>query len=41
MTTMNWLTLLKEIIAVSSQNHMKPMNTVCEQNAELLEFKEG
>jgi hypothetical protein len=27
MTTINWLTLFKEIIAVYSENHMKPINT--------------
>jgi hypothetical protein len=27
----------KEIIAVYSKNYMKPINTICGQNAELLE----
>jgi hypothetical protein len=26
-TKINWLTLFKEIIAVYSENHMKPINT--------------
>jgi hypothetical protein len=34
-TTINWLTLFKEIIAVYSESHMKPMNTLCGQTAEL------
>jgi hypothetical protein len=28
-TTINWLTLFKEIIAVYSENHAKPINTKC------------
>jgi hypothetical protein len=28
--------LFKEIIAVYSENHTKPLNTLCGQNAELL-----
>jgi hypothetical protein len=28
-TKINWLTLFKEIIAVYSENHMKPINTKC------------
>jgi hypothetical protein len=28
-TKINWLILLKEIIAVYSENHMKPINTKC------------
>jgi hypothetical protein len=35
-TKINWLTLLKEIIAVYSENHTKPINALCGQNAELL-----
>jgi hypothetical protein len=33
--------LFKEIIAVYSENHMKPINTLCGKNAELLIVKEG
>jgi hypothetical protein len=28
-TKINWLTLFKEIIAVYSENHTKPINTEC------------
>jgi len=28
-TKTNWLTLFKEIIAVHSENHAKPINTKC------------
>jgi hypothetical protein len=38
-TKINWLTLFKEIIAAYFENHTKPMNTFCEQNAELLIVK--
>jgi hypothetical protein len=34
-TEINWLMLFREIIAVYSENHTKPINTFCEQNAEL------
>jgi hypothetical protein len=34
-TNINWLTLFKEMIAVYSENHMKPLN------AELLNIKVG
>jgi hypothetical protein len=40
-TEINWLTLFKEIIAVYSQNHMKGINTLCGQNAEVLVIKAG
>jgi hypothetical protein len=33
-TKINWLTLFKEIIAVYSENHMKYISSLCEQNAE-------
>ena len=33
------LVLYREIIAVYSQIHTKHINTVCEQNVELLNFK--
>jgi hypothetical protein len=36
MTTINWLTLFKEIIAFYCENRTKPINTLCGQNAELL-----
>jgi hypothetical protein len=41
MTTIDWLTLFKEIIAVYSENHIKPTNRLCGQNAELLNVKAG
>jgi hypothetical protein len=37
----NWLVLLKEIIALYSENNLKPTNTLCGQNAKLLIVKEG
>jgi hypothetical protein len=37
----SWLTLFKEIIAVYSENHTKPINTLCRQNAELLIAEAG
>jgi hypothetical protein len=40
-TKINWLMLFKEIIVVCSGNHMKPINTLCGQNAELLSAKAG
>jgi hypothetical protein len=33
--------LFKGIITVYSENHMKPMNTLCGQKAELLNVKAG
>jgi hypothetical protein len=33
--------LFREIIIVYSENHTKPMNTLCGQNAELLIIKVG
>jgi hypothetical protein len=41
MTTINWSSLFREIIAVYSENHTKPINTLCGQNAELLDVKTG
>jgi hypothetical protein len=41
MTTVNWLTLFKKIIADYSKNHKKSINTLCGQNAELLALKVG
>jgi hypothetical protein len=35
MTTINWLTLFKEIITVYSENHTKPLNTLCWSNEEI------
>jgi hypothetical protein len=37
-TKINWLTLFKfkDIIAVYSENHTKSTNTLCGQNAEIL-----
>jgi hypothetical protein len=40
-TKINWLMLFKEIIPVYSENHMKPINTLCGQNTELLIVKAG
>jgi hypothetical protein len=37
----NWLTLFKEVIAVCSENCMKSVNTLCGQNAELLNIEVG
>jgi hypothetical protein len=39
MTTIIWLMLFKEIVAVYSENHAKHIKTVCVQNAELLTVK--
>jgi hypothetical protein len=41
MTTINLLILFREIIGVLSENHTKPINTLCGQNAELLIIKAG
>jgi hypothetical protein len=38
-TTINWLTLFKEIIAVYSENHMKHINALCGQNDNFLNVK--
>jgi uncharacterized membrane protein len=35
------MVLFKEIIAVYHQNHMKPINSLTRQNAELMIVKEG
>jgi hypothetical protein len=35
------VTMFKEIIIVNSENHMKPINTFCAQNTELLIVKAG
>jgi hypothetical protein len=40
-TRINWLMLFREIIAVFSENHMIPINTLCGQTAELLIVKAG
>jgi hypothetical protein len=39
MTTINWLMLFREIIAVFSENYVKPTNMLCGQNTELLIVK--
>jgi hypothetical protein len=41
MTTINWLILFRDIIAFYSENHTKSINTLCGQNAELLNVKAG
>jgi len=38
-TTINWLTLFKDVIALFSDNHAKFINTLCGQNVELLNIK--
>jgi hypothetical protein len=38
-TTINWLTAFKEIIAVYRETHMKPVNTACGQSASYLLLK--
>jgi hypothetical protein len=38
-TTINWLMMFKEIIAVYCENHTKPKNTLCGQNEVLLVVK--
>jgi hypothetical protein len=40
-TRINWLMLFEEIIVVYSENHMKPIHTLCGQNEELSIVKEG
>jgi hypothetical protein len=40
-TKIIWLTLFREIIAVYSVIHVKPINTLCGQNSELLIVKAG
>jgi hypothetical protein len=40
-TKVNWLMLFTEIIAIYSENHTKPINTFCGQNAKLLNVKAG
>jgi hypothetical protein len=41
MTTINWLTLFRETVAVYSENHKKHINTLCGQNRELLTVMAG
>jgi hypothetical protein len=41
MTTVNWFMLFREVIAVYFENHTKNINGLCEQNAGLLNAKEG
>jgi hypothetical protein len=40
-TKISFLVLFREIIAVYSENHTKPINTLCGQNAELCIIKVG
>jgi hypothetical protein len=40
-TKISWLILFKEIVPVYCDNYTKPINTLCEKNAELLIFKAG
>jgi hypothetical protein len=40
-TEISWLTLFLEIIAVYFENHTKHINTLCEQNGDLLSVKVG
>jgi hypothetical protein len=40
-TRINWLMLFREIIAVCSENHMKPISTLCGQNEESVNVKAG
>jgi hypothetical protein len=40
-TNISWLVLFREIITVFSGYHMKPINTLCGKNAELLNVKAG
>jgi hypothetical protein len=39
MTTINWLMLFTEIIVVYFANHKKHINTLCPQNAQLMNMK--
>jgi hypothetical protein len=39
MTTINWLTLFREIIAIYCENYTKPVNTLRGQNAEVVNVK--
>jgi hypothetical protein len=41
MTTIKWLKLLKDIISLYSENNAKLINTLCGQNAKLLDVKAG
>jgi hypothetical protein len=43
MTTINWLMLFREIIAVYSEKNTKPIHNtmLCSQNAKLLNVKVG
>jgi hypothetical protein len=40
-TKVTWLMLLKEMIAVYSETHKKPTNTLCGQTAEFRNVKAG
>jgi hypothetical protein len=41
MTTISWLMLLREMIAVYYDNHTKHIHTLCGQNAEVMNVKLG
>jgi hypothetical protein len=41
MTRISWLMPIREIFAAYSENYTKPINTLCSQNAELLDVKAG
>jgi hypothetical protein len=41
MTTISWLIMFKEVITVYSEDHTKPINTLCRQNEELLIIEAG
>jgi hypothetical protein len=34
-----WLMMCKEILAISSENHMKPIETLYEQDAKIVNIK--
>jgi hypothetical protein len=36
-----WLRLFREILYACSENHLKNIETLCEQNADLLNFEES
>jgi hypothetical protein len=40
-TQTSWLMLFKKIITINCRNHVKPINKICGQNAELLNVKSG
>jgi hypothetical protein len=40
-TKISWLMLFSEIIVLYAENHMKPINTLCGENVELVNVKAG